>query len=142
MTLTEISEVVGVPKSSTLMLLRTLVSRGYAARDSEERYAIHEMFAARGFGWGRKNPDRIAAVALSGMEQLRERVPETYILGALASDERVKVLAKVVSPLELRYDADISSLRPAFCTAMGRVLLAYSDRDVRDAALAPRSSFK
>ena len=137
MTLTEISEAIGVPKSSTLMLLRTLVTHGYALRDSGERYAIQDLFARRGFGWGGENPQRIAAVALPVMEQLRERVPETYILGALAGDDaRVTVLAKVVSPLELRYDADTTALRPAYCTAMGRVLLAFSDSRVRDAALA------
>jgi DNA-binding IclR family transcriptional regulator len=135
-TLTSIAGAIGVPKSSTLMLLRTLTARGYVVRDAVERYTINDAFARRGFGWGGENPDRIAAIALPIMEELRGRVPETYILGALVGFNRVKVLAKVVSPQELRYDADVVALRPAYCTAMGRALLAYSDAETRDAALS------
>jgi DNA-binding IclR family transcriptional regulator len=135
-TLTSIAGAIGVPKSSTLMLLRTLTARGYVVRDAVERYTINDAFARRGFGWGGENADRIAAIALPIMEELRERVPETYILGALVGFNRVKVLAKVVSPQELRYDADVVALRPAYCTAMGRALLAYSDAETRDAALS------
>lgn len=137
MTLTEIAHSIGAPKSSALMLLRTLAARCYVVRDSEERYAIHEAFAQRGFGSGGENPDLIAAVALPIMEELRERVPETYLLGCLVEPNRVKVLGKLVSPQELRYDADIVTMRPAYCTAMGRVLLAFSDAETREAALNP-----
>jgi len=126
-----------MPKSSTLMLLRTLVARGYAVRDSGDGYAIQETFSRRGFGWGAESEERIAAVAIAVMERLREPIPETYLLGAPAGLGRVKVLAKVVSPQEIRYDADIAKLRPAYCTAMGRVLLAFADPATRELGLAP-----
>nr|WP_283949560.1 IclR family transcriptional regulator C-terminal domain-containing protein [Limobrevibacterium gyesilva] len=59
------------------------------------------------------------------MQDLRARVKETILLGVLAQGSRVRALAKEVSPLELRYDADLGHLRPAYCTAMGRLLLAH-----------------
>jgi DNA-binding IclR family transcriptional regulator len=47
----------------------------------------------------------------------------------------VKVIAKSVSRAQIRYDSDDPRLRPAYCTGMGRVLLAFWDKKSTDAYL-------
>jgi DNA-binding IclR family transcriptional regulator len=123
-----------LPKSSAHGLLQTLVTRGYAERDSAERYQLAPALSAAGWIGG---PDaRLAALARPVMEQLRDDLRETVFLGARGPGDDVKLLAKLLSPEIVRYDSETTSLRPAYCTAMGRVLLAFAEPGVVDAYLA------
>jgi len=58
------------------------------------------------------------------MIELVERTGETVFLGALTPGVDVIQLDKVLSPHVIRYDAELAEKRPAYCTAMGQVLLA------------------
>lgn len=104
-----------LPKSSTLLLLRTLVTRGYVIRTRNDLYHATIRLALH---------DRLVEVARPVMREVCAETRETVLLGVLASSGRVRALAKEVSPQDLRYDADLAPLRPGYCTAMGRVLLA------------------
>ena len=77
----------------------------------------------------------MAAVARPVMDQLRDDLDETVFLGVRAARGDVKVLAKSVSRAQIRYDSDDPGLRPAYCTGMGRVLLAFWDKKSTDAYL-------
>lgn len=121
--LVEIATALGLPKSSTHALLRTLVLRGYAEHALNERYALVPAYRTGGWVGGRDG--HLAAIARPVMEQLRRDLRETVILGARGAGGDVKILAKLVSPEQIRYDTDSGGLRPAYCTAMGRVLLAF-----------------
>ena len=114
-----------LPKSSAHALLRTLVTRGYAERDDAERYVLAAPF--RNGGWIGGMDTHLAAVARPVMEELRSALRETVFLGGRGTGGDVKILAKLVSPEQIRYDNDRPGLRPAYCTAMGRVLLAFWD---------------
>jgi DNA-binding IclR family transcriptional regulator len=115
--------------SSTLLLLRTLVGHGYATRDTDGHYA-----ATPGPPRGHLVA-RLLDAAVPVMTELCATLRETVLLG-VPSAGRVRVVAKEVSPQELRYDADLTHLRPCYCTAMGRVLLASLPPDQRRRALA------
>jgi DNA-binding IclR family transcriptional regulator len=121
--LTQASSSLGLPKSSTLMLLRTLLARGYVTKDIADRYRLNETFRAHGFGWGGHRFARLIALAEPVMNDLCQEVEETILLGA-AEGESVRILAKVVSAQDIRYDADITKPSPMYCTAMGRLILA------------------
>jgi DNA-binding IclR family transcriptional regulator len=121
----------GFPKSSTHALLRTLVARGYAVRDEVERYALAEGLRD-GFGWVGGPEAQLVAMARPIMEELRVELGETVFLGVRGAGGDVKVLAKLVSPQVIRYDTEQPDLRPAYCTAMGRTLLAFWDADLVD----------
>ena len=69
------------------------------------------------------------------MDQLRDDLDETVFLGVRAARGDVKVIAKSVSRAQIRYDPDDPRLRPAYCTGMGRVLLAFWDKKSTDAYL-------
>ena len=125
----------GIAKSSTLMLLRTLVARGYVIRNDDDLYVVNDAFRQHGFGWGGSRFARLVAVALPVMEDLCEDVEETILLGALAEDGRIRLLAKMVAAQNISYDIDITTRVPAYCTAMGRVLLASVPLERRSAIL-------
>ncbi len=118
-----------LPKSSTLLLLRTLVGHGYATRDADGLYT-----ATPGPSRG-PLVARLLDAAVPVMAELCANLRETVLLG-VPNAGRVRVVAKQVSPQELRYDADLTHPRPAYCTAMGRVLLAALPPDQRRRALA------
>lgn len=139
--LTAISTAFGMPKSSTLALLRTLVTHGYVVRDEHGLYALNDAFRNRGFGWGTDGLTRLTAVAQPAMDALCEELGETVILGWLGEDGYVRFLAKSVAQTIVRYDVELSSVSPAYCTAIGRALLSHFPRERRDAVLGsqPRS---
>lgn len=124
LTLKTIVAELGYPKSSTFNLLATLVSRAYVTRDDSETYRIHEAFR-NGPGWSSGRDAQLIATAQPIMDALRDAEGETVFLGARRKDGRIKSLAKSVSHQSVRFDSDLTGSDSSFCTAMGRVLLAY-----------------
>jgi len=113
------------PKSSTLMLLRTLVNRGYAYRDNDnDRYFLSPDFRAGAFGWVAEPFARLTAIARPVMEALSDELGESITLGVLAGAGQARILTKVVANLDVRYDTDISRPIPLYCTAIGRSLVS------------------
>ena len=124
----------GLPKSSAHGLLQTLVACGYAERDDGERYQLTPSLSISGWVGG---PDaHLTALARPVMERLRDDLRETVFLGVRGLGDDVKVLAKQLSPEIVRYDSELAKLRPAYCTAMGRVLLAFAEPGIVDRYLA------
>ncbi len=146
LSLAEACERLGAPKSSTLMLLRTLAGRGYAVRGEGDRYRLHEDFRRGGFGWGGQAA-RLVAVAEPVLRELADRIGETAILATLTDKGMVRLLAKAVTQENIRYDIDLGQELPAYCTAIGRVLLAQMSPEPRGSiqeriepvAVTPRS---
>ncbi|MEZ0604168.1 IclR family transcriptional regulator [Paraburkholderia sp. IW21] len=134
--LTTVSALFGMPKSSTLALLRTLLLRGYLVRDEHGLYGLNEAFRSRGFGWGGDPLARLVAMIRPVMDRLSEDLGETVILGALGDNGCIRFIAKSVANTVVRYDVDLSSVSPAYCTAIGRVLLSRLPRERRDEILA------
>ncbi|HYG85007.1 MAG TPA: IclR family transcriptional regulator [Azospirillum sp.] len=122
--LTDIADRLSIPKSSATMLMKTLDARCYAARGQDGRYRLHPLFQ-HASGWVGGLHARLLHVARPVMAALVERTGETCFLGTLSADLQVRVLHKVVSPKEVRYDTDDRPLRPAYCTSIGRVQLAF-----------------
>ena len=133
--LTTVAAAFGMPKSSTLALLRTLVIRGYVVRDEGGLYRLNDAFKSRGFGWGGDPHERLAAVARPAMDALSAELGETVILGVLGEDGQLRFLAKSVAQSVVRYDVDLRSVSPSYCTAMGRVLLSHLPKARREAIL-------
>lgn len=134
--LTSVAAVFGLPKSSALALLRTLVRRGYATRDAHGLYRLNESFRRHGFGWGGDPKRHLMAVAQPVMDALCQSLGETVLLGALDDDGRVRFLAKSVASAAVRYDVDLDEVNQAYCMAIGRVLLAHQPAARRNAILS------
>ncbi|HLM14410.1 MAG TPA: IclR family transcriptional regulator [Reyranella sp.] len=127
MALKDLVSVLALPKSSAHALLRTLQSRGYVERDAADRYALNESLR-QSAGWIGGPQAHLAALARPVMEQLRDELEESVFLGVREARGDVKVIAKAVSRAAIRYDSDDPSPRTAYCTGMGRILLAFWDK--------------
>lgn len=120
------------PKSSTLMLLRTLVNRGYAYRDPvSERYRLSQEYRAGGFGWTPAPNARLIAVARPVMEEVSAELGESVTLGAYDRKGAAHLLTQVEADVEVRYTAALGRPIPLFCTAIGRVLLSREHEEAR-----------
>ncbi len=105
-------------RSEEPMALKDLVS--ILALPKSSAHALLRTLQARGYV-ERDAADRYAL--------------NTVFLGVRAARGDVKVLAKSASRAQIRYDSDNPGLRPAYCTGMGRVLLAFWDKKSTDAYL-------
>ncbi|MDQ0392803.1 IclR family transcriptional regulator [Labrys monachus] len=133
--LKEVALELGYPKSSAHQLLATLVSRGYAMREDGERYRLNEACRS-GPGWTGGGDAQLIALAQPVMRQLRDQCGETVLLGVRMRDGRLKTIAKCVGSMPVRYDSELAGGLPSYCTALGRVLLAYWDPVLTDRHLA------
>lgn len=122
--LAELSQNLKIPKSSTLALLRTLQQRGYVMRDDTERYSLAPPYGQSEGDWVGGLPRRLVSAARPVVEALVAKTRETVNLGVLMPEGRVRALLQVPSPQEVRY-VPASTECPAYCTAMGRILLAH-----------------
>jgi len=133
--LREVVDELGYPKSSAHGLLATLVGRGYAVRDESDRYALNHACRS-GPGWVGGQEAQLIAAARPIMDRLRDEVGESVFLGARLRNGDVKHLAKSVSRHAIRYDTERAAPVPAYCTAMGRILLAFWRRKAAETYLA------
>ena len=133
MTLARLSAELDSPKSSMLMLLRPLVATGHLTHEG---------------GIYRLGPSifRLAADILSTrsfpklirpfMQQLVDRSQESVYLAVIDKSARcVSYVEGIDSPRAIRYMAPVGAPRPLYCSAAGRLLLAYADEDWRESYL-------
>jgi IclR family pca regulon transcriptional regulator len=124
MTLSGIAERMSTPKSSTLMLLRTLVARGYAVRTDNDRYEIAADYRAGAFGWRAGSEANLVTAALPILEQMTAELGESTTLGILAGPGEARLLRKIIADVAIRWDSDTARPIPLYCTAIGRALLS------------------
>ena len=125
-TLSDLARITGSPKTSLVGLLAGLCAEGCLLRDGAGRYAlgprIHAL-AMRAMA-GRE----LAALVRPVLAALVEATGETAVLGALAPDADLAIyLDRVESSNSIRYAVTVGERRDLYCTAMGKVLLAYFD---------------
>ena len=128
------------PKSSLLGLLRPLCSYGYIV-NSEGRYVLGP--AAYRLGLSIMPTVSMSRVATPIMRELVDRCGETVLVAVLDREAGTAVyVEKIESTQSIRYTVALGTARPLYCSAAGRVLLAYSDEEyieryLRRAPFAP-----
>ncbi|MCR9073207.1 MAG: IclR family transcriptional regulator [Alphaproteobacteria bacterium] len=130
MRLSDISDQLGIPKSSSLMLLRTLEARGYLVREGE-RYRLEPSFdddRREGF-WIGGRLAQLVRIAEPVMADMVETLQETAVLGIPTPEHNVRVVANRLSPLAIRYDLTRMTVIPAYCTALGQAMLAFQPEE-------------
>ena len=120
--LTDLARRLAIPTSSASALLATLTKRGYVTRNGGSLYRLAE---SAGRGWVGGPYAGLVNVARPVMNEMVERTGETAFLGTLTPGGHVQYLDKVVSPKVIRYDTEMSQLRPAHATSIGKVMLAF-----------------
>lgn len=130
--LADLARAVGIPRSSCLALLRTLVSRGYLYQIGTSGYYPTRKLFVMAQVIAQCDPllDRVLPV----MTALRDRTKETVILGK-RHDVQVLYLAVVESEQTIRYSARPGDFKPLHGSASGKVLLAALSEVERRALL-------
>lgn len=127
LSLAELNAVLASPKSSLLNLLRPLVAEGYLLHND---------------GFYRLGPTafRLAANIMSVwnfsrlmrpyLDELAARSKESVYIGVLDRDQQVITYVDAIdSGHSIRYAVTVGAHRPLYCTAAGRVLLAFADEE-------------
>lgn len=132
----EIADVLAIPRSSALMLLRTLVARSYAVQAASGGYMLEDSFRQGGFAAVNTRAPQMLRHAVPLMQQLLDRFRETMVLGVLAPNGDVRVISHLISPQAIRYDMAQLTVVPSYCTALGQAMLAFSSDEVVERYIA------
>ena len=126
--ITELAELLGVDKASASRLVATLVNYGYAEKDEQtRRFHLGPQVVSLSRSVLARLPMR--ALAKPFLRQLMERTGECAHL-ALPAQGRVLYIDQVESPATLRVNAEVGTLNPLHCTALGKVLLAFGNLEL------------
>jgi IclR family KDG regulon transcriptional repressor len=120
----EISEALGLPKSSAHSLLRTMEARGYLSIDEERRYRLGSRIweLAQAF----HEVEDLRTLMKPLMDEVVERTGETVQLAVLDGISAV-YLALSESPHPMKLTSRAGARLPAYTSAIGKTLLAALD---------------
>lgn len=126
--ITELAEYLGVDKGSASRLVSTLAHYGYVEKDEvTRRYHVGSQVVSLSRSVLTRLPMREAAKPY--LRQAMERTGECAHL-AVPAQGKVLYIDQVESPVTLRVNAQVGTMNPLHCTALGKVLLAYGDLDI------------
>ena len=133
-TLAELSKRVGLHNSTTFHLVRTMVSLGYIQQLKEsKRYRIgRHLFTLAA---GALDEIELVSLATPVLEGLTRATGECSHF-AIRSGEDIVVLAKTAGTGMFQMANQVGVVRPAHCTALGKVLLAALAPEQRERYLA------
>jgi len=128
--ITELCRKIALPKGTVHRLLGTLKNLGYIEQNSQNR---KYRFTIKILKLGTAITDKIGLGQIAPyMRELSQQFNETVNLATLNKDEII-YLYSVGSDNTLKLDLKIGSNQPAYCAALGRVLLAYlSEKELND----------
>jgi len=125
-TLTELAIFADAPKTSLVGLLNAMVRERCLRREATGRYVLGERIYA--FVAQASEGQDLSKLAQPVLKDLVDATGETAVLGVVADDaDLVVYIDKVESNNPVRYTVKVGERREMHCTAMGKVLLAYSD---------------
>jgi DNA-binding IclR family transcriptional regulator len=126
--ITELAEFLEVDKGSASRLVATLARYGYAQKDpTTRRYHLGPQVVSLSRSALTRLPLREAARPF--LRQLMERTGECAHL-AVPAQGRVLYIDQVESPATLRVNAQVGTMNPLHCTALGKALLAFGEVEI------------
>lgn len=131
LTLSDVAQATGLTRAAARRFLLTLVEIGYVRSEGREfslRPRVLEL------GWSYLSGLSLAQVARPFMDELVRQVEESASVAVLDGDEIV-YLAHVEPQRIMTINVPIGGRDPAYCTALGRVLLAAGSDEEIDAYL-------
>lgn len=124
--LADVAQTLELPKSSTLLLLRLLVERGYAERLADDRYRLVRLPGDR--PEGREAWAILLRLAAPHLDRAVAESGESVFVAVLDGDE-IRYLNKLLPDREIRYDRNIGPTRIPHQVSSGVVLLARLPAD-------------
>lgn len=129
-TVGEIADGLGLPQSSTTMLLKSLLDLGYIEFSPESRKFRPSFRVALLGNWIQRSTFKNGPLT-DIMEAIGAEIGETVLLG-LQNGPNVRYVHIVPATYRVQLAAQVGLLRPMTCTALGRVLLTRkSDAEIK-----------
>ena len=130
LTLARLSAVLDSPKSSLLLLLRPLVARGYLIHEAGVYRLGAAIFRLASDILSTRNFPKLVRPFI---EELVVRSQETVFLAVIdRAGAKVAYVEGIDSPQPVRYTTPVGSARPLYCSAAGKLLLAFQDEEWRE----------
>jgi DNA-binding IclR family transcriptional regulator len=126
--LKDISAGTGMPESTLFRVLLTLEKHGYLEQAVDGTYQLAPRLR---FGWLIERGNRLREKARPELEHLAHEFNETASLAYLY-DDRIHVLDSIESFHEIRMSNRIGRVLPPHCSAMGKAITAFQDRELAD----------
>lgn len=122
LTVTQVAKMMNINRAGSHRFLSTLKELGYADKDESSRYYLTPKVIELGM----KVLDRfeIRKIAHPFLQELSSKFNETINLGYFNGKE-VLTIDKIDSTEILRMDAGIGGGEPAYCTSLGKAILAF-----------------
>jgi DNA-binding IclR family transcriptional regulator len=135
--MTDVVELLSLPKTSTFVLLRSLEKMGYLMAGPDNSYRL----SLRLFEIGMRAMSQVDVIAVA-RPYLDRLVKETGLTAHLASVEGgdAVYLARQDAPGLVRFDTYVGKRTPAHLTAVGKAILAHLTEDELD-VLLPKLDF-
>ena len=122
--ITDLAEEFGIDKGSISRLMQTLANYGFAEKDERTRkYILGPQIVRLSRAVLMRMPLREAAKPY--LQMLVDQTGECAHLAILAKGEAL-YLDEVESSSALRVSTDVGTLAPLYCTALGKIFLAFS----------------
>ena len=131
LSVSEVASLADISRAAARRCLHTLAVLGYA-RANGGSYTLPPKALSLGYAYLTASP--VARVAQPLLEEVSTRLHESCSMTVLDGDEIVYV-ARAATQRIISVGLSVGSRLPAYCTSMGRVLLAYSPEADLDAYL-------
>jgi IclR family transcriptional regulator, pca regulon regulatory protein len=136
--ISELGREVGLTRSTTHRYVATLTSLGYLQQDPEtKKYALGPRVVDLGFS--ALNSMELRDIPEPHLQQLSDETGHTVNMAILDGAHIVYIVrcrSSSVAQREIDLNLHVGALLPAYCTSMGKVLLAHLPEGERRAALA------
>lgn len=129
--LTDIGARTGLPESTLFRVLLTLEKHDYLEQAVDGTY---QLAAKLRFGWLIEQGNALRKKARPELERLAHRFNETVSLAYLY-DDCIHVLDSIDTYHEIRMSNRIGRVLPPHCSAMGKAITAFQDRELADRIL-------
>ncbi len=121
MTISQLSIRIGLSRAAVRRCLYTLVKLGFAGTEDNHYFYLSPRILSLGYSYISSMP--LLATAQPVLEQMSDRSRESCWIGVLENQEVICV-AHANATRIMSLDVRVGSRVPAFCTAVGQVLLA------------------
>jgi IclR family pca regulon transcriptional regulator len=134
LTIAQLSQRTGIPRAAVRRCLYTLSALGYVASEDGRSYALRPRILALGHAFLSSTPLVYAVQPL--LDQITSMLHESSSMAVLEGDEILYIARSSTTTRLLSIELGIGSRLPAYCTSMGRVLLAGLSATELDAYLS------
>ena len=123
MTISQLSIKTGLSRAAVRRCLYTLTKLGFAGAEDGQRYALRPRMLSLSHTY--TTSSTLSQSAQPILERMSSLHRESFSVATLDGEEIVYIARTSVPSRVMAVDLHIGSRLPAYCTSMGRVLLAY-----------------